>query len=1013
MSKQAINTYYNKLDKSIRYGGTSKESAIRKAFSNLLDDYCENKNLELVEELNLKDSAKHPDGTLRDASRLDWGYWESKDTDDVLDEEILKKTEIGYPTFNILYEDSETAILIQEDKEVLRGSMKDADFLHQILTAFVGYERPEIADFNRAVEQFKEDIPAIVETLRAEIEKQAKTNEKFKQAREKFLELCKESINPDITAFDIREMLIQHILTEEIFNTVFDDADFHKSNNIGIELDNVVNTFLTRELHRNIMQKIKIYYNAIKQSAASITDHHHKQEFLKKLYENFYKAYNPKGADKLGVVYTPNEIVKFMIESTDYLLEKHFNKQLHDKNVEILDPATGTGTYITDLIEYIPSQYLEYKYKNEIHCNELAILPYYIANLNIEYTYQQKMSKYVPFKNIVFVDTLDNIKWFEKTVEMTVGSKYYSSGNLFGFNAENLDRIKKQNEKKISVIIGNPPYNANQMNENDNNKNREYNFIDKRIKDTYIKQSTAQKTKVYDMYSRFFRWASDRIDKDGIICFITNNSYINSRTFDGFRKSIENEFDYAYFIDLGGNIRELSGKDGIFLGEKHTIFGLGAMVGISIAFLVKKENQNKKCKIHYIHPCDIRATRKEKFEFLQETKFKNISFENIKPDKHNNWINLADNDFDTFIPLQEKNNKQTIFAFSSLGVSTNRDEWVSDFNKQNLTNKIKYFINKYNYYLKNKDLSWKTEIKWSRDLKKKFEQNKKIKFREDLFFVLNYRPFAKQNWYGEKILNDILTQNHYDIFGKDLNKANLGISINKNERDDRLLAVNQIYDLHYTGDSQLLPLFRYNNKGNQIDNITDWGLKQYTEHYKNNEITKENIFNYTYGVLHNPAYRKKYELNLKREFPRLPFYKDFFKWVNWGKELMDLHINYETVEPYKLKKIKAEKQKVNPKAKLRHDKETHDIILDENTTLKGVPDIAWDYKLGNRSAIEWILDQYKEKKPRDKTIAEKFNTYKFADYKDKVIDLIRRVTTVSVKTMEIVNQMSTEEPHKE
>lgn len=391
MSKQALNTYYNKLHKSKQYGGTRNESAIRKAFSNLLDEYCEPKNLVLVEEVRHGKSGKFPDGTVRDASQLDWGYWESKDPKDDLDKEIEAKFSIGYPKSNILFENSEIAVLFQDGEEVLRGDMSDAKFLHRILTQFVAYERPEIMEFNRAVEQFKEDIPDIVEALRETIAKEAEENKKFKQARAEFWELCKESINPEITAFDIREMLIQHILTQEIFNTIFDDSDFHRFNNIANELEAVVRTFLTRTLHRNLMQRIGNYYKAIKQTAASITDHNHKQEFLKTLYENFYKAYNPKGADKLGVVYTPNEIVRFMIESTDYLLDKHFGKQLQDRNVEILDPATGTGTYITALIDHIPPQYLAHKYLHEIHCNELAILPYYIANLNIEYTYQQKM----------------------------------------------------------------------------------------------------------------------------------------------------------------------------------------------------------------------------------------------------------------------------------------------------------------------------------------------------------------------------------------------------------------------------------------------------------------------------------------------------------------------------------------------------------------------------------------------------------------------------------------------
>ncbi len=517
------------------------------------------------------------------------------------------------------------------------------------------------------------------------------------------------------STFDIQEMLIQHILTAEIFDTVFGDRDFHQDNNIAKELESVINTFFTRTLRRSKLAGIENYYKAIKAEASRIENHHEKQKFLKVIYENFYKAYNPKGADRLGIVYTPNEIVKFMIESTDYLLEKHFGKSLADKNVEILDPATGTGTFITDIIEYIPSQYLEYKYKNEIHANELAILPYYIASLNIEYTYQQKMGKYEPFDNIVFVDTLDNLGFeFEGKQEIFEG---------FGMNAENLDRIKSQNNRKISVIIGNPPYNAKQQIYNDFNPNRKYKKIDERIKETYIKNGTAQNQIVlYDMYTRFFRWAGDRLDKDGIICFISNNSYLNSRTFDGFRKSIQKEFDHAYFIDLGGNIRELSGKDGIFLGEKHTVFGLAAMVGISIAFLVKdRKNRNENCIIEYIHPCDIRAARKEKFEFLNDNPFRQIKFEKIHPDKNSNWLNITDNDFDELIPLIDKDVKagkseKAVFRLFSSGVKTQRDEWIYDFSKEKLAEKMIYFTDIYKKTLKNENLKSRNTIKWDADL---------------------------------------------------------------------------------------------------------------------------------------------------------------------------------------------------------------------------------------------------------------------------------------------------------
>lgn len=578
MSIYSIKSYYSELEKIIHYGGTNKETAIRNAFYNLLNAYAKQKNLMLITEISLKTAKGKivtPDGTLKDILRLDWGYWEAKDESDILEEEIAKKFAKGYPKDNILFEDSQKAILIQGGTEIMKVNMKEAKELDKILLAFVNYEKPEIKQFREAIELFKKDIPIVTQVLREMIFLQEKENPKFKQVRNDFWELCQVSINPEILKEDITEMVIQHILTEDIFISIFDETQFHRENNIAKELEKVVNTFFVKEIKREVMGKIQHYYLTIKAAASNIADHHEKQKFLKVVYENFYKGYNPKGADRLGIVYTPNEIVKFMIESTDYLLHKHFDKYLEDKGVEILDPATGTGTFITDIIDFIRKEKIEYKYKHEIHANEVAILPYYIANLNIEYTYKQKTGKYVAFENLCFMDTLDNTDFAFKGKQT----------GLFGMSIENAERIKRQNEKKISVIIGNPPYNANQQNENDNNKNREYKVIDKRIKDTYIKESTAQKTKVYDMYARFFRWAMDRLDENGIIAFITNRSFIESRTFDGFRKSIQNEFDYVYIIDTQSDVR----ANPKIAGTTHNVFGI--QTGVAIMFLVKvKEN---------------------------------------------------------------------------------------------------------------------------------------------------------------------------------------------------------------------------------------------------------------------------------------------------------------------------------------------------------------------------------------------------------------------------------------
>jgi len=1065
MSIQAIRQYRTELEKLVDYGGTTNETAIRSAFFNLLNEYARQRGLAMVAEIRIKTrdgKIVTPDGTLKDSLRLDWGYWESKDEADDLNEEIEKKFAKGYPKDNILFEDSRVAVLIQNSEETMRCDMRNVDALHRLLTAFFSFERPEVRNFREAIELFKQDIPKVTDAIRGIIIDAETSNTVFITKSNDFLTLCRKSINPGVTREDVSEMIIQHILTKDIFNTIFNEMQFHSENNIARELETVIATFFTGNLRRQTMQGIKHYYDAINAAAAGIADHHEKQKFLKVVYETFYKSYNPKAADRLGVVYTPNEIVRFMIESADYLLNKHFDKYLEDPNVEILDPATGTGTFICDMIDHIRKEKLEYKYRNEIHANEVAILPYYISNLNIEYTYAQKMGKYVEFENLCFVDTLDNM-----------GFSYKGKQDLLGFiSEENTRRIKKQNEKKISVIIGNPPYNANQLNENENNKNREYPKIDQRIRDTFIYHSTAQKTKLYDMYARFLRWAMDRIDENGIIAFVSNNSFIDSKTFDGFRKVLSQEFNCAYVINLKGNARTSGERR---RREGGNIFHDKIRVGVAISFLIKKKTREK-FKVYYDEIEDY-VKDDGKLQWISGRKIEKIPFEIVRPDKNNNWINLAKNDFESMLPLCGKDVKygksqKALFELYSTGVSTNRDEWVVDFSKENLKNKMTYFIDYYNSLIGKTDVDFTTGIKWSRNLKRRFAKGLKEKFRKRRIIKFNYRPYVSASIYHSGIFID-----EHGLTNSIFCDANIAfcISGNSSSKPFQVLGVNSYLSLDFLEKTQCLPFYRYDKDGNRTDNITDWGLQQFVKQYNDDTISKQDIFHYVYAVLHNPAYRKKYELNLKREFPRIPFYDNFRQWTAWGEQLMNLHINYETIEPHKLRIVTAlgaraslgtrasrphdkveagespapacrqtgsnvpqghnvsnhrdvgarfiaHSSNAEPtdagetpaypgtlalpgKAKLKADKAAGIIILDSQTELHGIPAEAWDYKLGNRSALEWILDQYQEKKPKDPTIAENFNIYRFSDYKVKVIDLLTRVCAVSVQTMQIIKQM--------
>ncbi|HUP63091.1 MAG TPA: type ISP restriction/modification enzyme [Thermoanaerobaculia bacterium] len=719
------------------------------------------------------------------------------------------------------------------------------------------------------------------------VEKQKKEFLELREAAKVFLAHAQGTINPSLTAADVREMLIQHILTEEIFVAVFPGTPFHQDNNIARELYKLEGTFFTGNTKFQTLKGLEPYYGAIRSAAAQIGTHHEKQNFLKVIYEGFYKVYNPKAADRLGVVYTPNEIVRFMIESADWLCEKHFGRNLIDKDVEILDPATGTGTFVCELLEHFRGQgaKLRHKYEEEVHANEVAILPYYVANLNIEATFAAIAGEYREFPNLCFVDTLDNVGLHT--------SAPGTQAKLFGsVTQENVARIRRQNSRTISVIIGNPPYNANQLNENENNKNREYPEIDRRIKATYIAKSTAQKTKLYDMYARFFRWASDRLAANGVLALITNRSFIASRTFDGFRKVVADEFSEIRIVDLGGDVR----ANPKLSGTKHNVFGI--QTGVAISFLVKRAKRHG-CRIYYTRRPEL-ETAEEKLEFLDGAKISELSFDEVRPDFKNNWINQTSNDFDTLLPIASRETKaaqkvsqeRAIFRLFSLGVSTNRDEWVYDVNRDVLQQKADLLVRGYEAY---KPLvgEFGSLIKWSETLKRRAQSGEREPFSPERIQRAAYRPFTSAFLYQSTLFID-RPGACGAMFPPGTTKKNAAICFSDigSRTAYVALAVDGVADLHFgaaVDAYQQVPRLRFDESGEAHDNITDWALGQFRKHYqpgrgkKERPITKESIFHYVYGVLHDPVYREKYAQNLRREFPRIPFYADFWQWVEWGR----------------------------------------------------------------------------------------------------------------------------------
>ena len=615
-----VKAYYESLQR-FESIGVSHETAVRSAFQSLLE-YCGRQfNWILVPEHSMtplirgargvKNKRIVVDGALIDNFQLPHGYWEAKDIHDDLPAEVLHKFATGYPRDNILFQTPHRAILWQNNQRTLDADLTDPTQLIHTLETFCSHRPQEYTEWEEAVSQFKDRVPALGKGLAELIEKEQGANREFTAAFAAFHEKCRQSINPNLSEAAVEEMLIQHLLTERIFRTVFSNSEFTRRNVIAREIETVITALMSHAFSReDFLRSLDPFYVAIERTAASIDDFSQKQSFLNTVYEQFFQGFSVEVADTHGVVYTPQPIVDFMVRSVEEILGTEFNRSLSDSGVHIIDPFVGTGNFIVRTMREIRPTGLEDKYQSELHCNEVMLLPYYIASMNIEHEFYEATGDYQPFEGICLVDTFDLAE----------------NRQLPLFALDNTRRVEAQKDTPMFVVIGNPPYNVGQVNENDNNKNRKYETMDKRVAETYAKDSKATlKNALADPYVKAIRWASDRIEEEGVVAFVTNNSFLDGVAFDGMRKHLADDFDAIYILNLSGNVR----KNPKLSGTTHNVFGI--QVGVSINFFLKKRaNANSQAEIFYAR-VDEFWRKEDKYRYLDSKgHYRNIEWKPIK-----------------------------------------------------------------------------------------------------------------------------------------------------------------------------------------------------------------------------------------------------------------------------------------------------------------------------------------------------------------------------------------------
>ena len=1021
-----IKAYYAALKQFDRLGVTH-ETAVRSAFQSLLE-YCGRQfNLTLVPEHSITVHRNRRiviDGALIDDFQLPHGYWEAKDIHDNLPDEVLRKFEKGYPRDNILFQTPQRAILWQNGQQTLDADLNDPTQLIGVLETFFSHRPQEYTEWEEAIAQFKDKVPALGNSLAALIQKERDTNPHFTTAFEDFYEKCRQSINPNLSEAAVEEMLIQHLLTERIFRTVFSNPDFTDRNVIAREIETVIKALTEQAFSRDdFLRSLDRFYLAIERAAATINDFSQKQSFLNTVYEQFFQGFSVEIADTHGVVYTPQPIVDFMVRSVDQILKTEFGNEhpavgngdlrsshdsLSSPDVHIIDPFVGTGNFIVRMMREMRPTALEDKYATELHCNEVMLLPYYIASMNIEHEFYETIGTYRSFEGICLVDT------FELAEDR----------QLPLFAPKNTQRVENQKGTPMFVVIGNPPYNVGQINENDNNKNRKYPAIDAQVKETYAKDSTAtNKNKLSDPYVKAIRWASDRIGEEGVVAFVTNNGFLDGVAFDGMRKHLADDFDAIYILDLSGNIR----KNPKLSGKTHNVFGI--QVGVSINFFIKRRNNaNSQAEIFYAR-VDEFWRKEDKYHYLDsEEHYRNIEWQPITPDQRYTWLTEGLHaEFETFTPMGTKEAKRAkgevvdvIFKTYGCGVGTNRDAWVYNFNQNGLTQNVRLTIDTYNAEVdrwkrqgnqgENLDdfvLSDDAKIKWSSVLKRALKSGQIAEFADTKIRQSLYRPFTKLNLFFDRVMNHSVHLFPSIFPTPETEQENRVIWLKVGQEWPMFaLMVNKIPDQLPQGGSQCFSFYTYDEDGtNRRENITDWALAQFRTHYRDEAIAKWDIFHYVYGLLYHPDYRERYQANLKRELPRLPYAPNFWEFAKAGQRLGEIHIGYETVPEYDLVFIENREVSLDWRVeKMKLSKDKTQLVYNDFLTLDGIPAKAFDYRLGNRSALEWVIDQYCVKTDKRSGIVNDPNR---ADDPQYIVKLIGKVIAVSLETVGIVEGLST------